>query len=662
MLLAFTNLSSAYETHGLLTNPDSLPGAAWFGLINDASWLPFITTSTAFLFLLFPEGRAVGRPRRMALWVGLIAVVLGIVGGLMEANLYSFPMIPNPAGIRVPNALVVAVVAPAFLATVGVLLFSVGNLLVRYRGASGEERLQLRLFTFSVALVLVFFLPSVVVNVASPWLLVLGALALCSIPIAVAVATLKYRLYDLDIVIKKTAVALLLTLLIGIPSLALLAAASVPWLIWAVPNAAFTLVGGVLLGMLVLPLVRVARRTANRIVYGTRATSYEVLTDFSERMADTYVTDDVLARMAEILRGGTGARGATVWLRVGDALRPAAIAGDVEASEDVDVRNDTLSSLPADVVSEVRHHGELLGALTVSMPANDPIDQRRERLLEIWPPQAGAVLRNVRLIEELRASRQRLVAAQDEERRKLERNIHDGAQQQLVALSVKQRLAESLVGKNDERLRALLESCRPSRTERSTTSAIWHAGSTATARRQGAGHRARGAGEEGTRSRSTSTADGVGSLLTGRGSDGLFLCPRSIEQHREVRGRQPSDCPPHERERRAPVRGARRRPRLRSALHDLWHWASGDGRPARRPRRRAGGDLGARRRHRRRRAPAGRGHGMTERTRRRLAWTIWIVGLVVMVGAMTLRFTLHEPFQPADLSQAWRSPRSGSSV
>ncbi|MGH2629639.1 MAG: sensor histidine kinase [Actinomycetota bacterium] len=59
--------------------------------------------------------------------------------------------------------------------------------------------------------------------------------------------------------------------------------------------------------------------------------------------------------------------------------------------------------------------------------------------------QAGLVLRNVRLIEELRASRQRLVTAQDAERRKLERNIHDGAQQQLVALGVKLRLADSLM-------------------------------------------------------------------------------------------------------------------------------------------------------------------------------------------------------------------------
>ena len=65
--------------------------------------------------------------------------------------------------------------------------------------------------------------------------------------------------------------------------------------------------------------------------------------------------------------------------------------------------------------------------------------------------QAGLVLRNVGLIEELRASRQRLVAAQDEERRRIERNLHDGAQQQLVALSVKLRLAETMARKNADR-------------------------------------------------------------------------------------------------------------------------------------------------------------------------------------------------------------------
>ena len=70
------------------------------------------------------------------------------------------------------------------------------------------------------------------------------------------------------------------------------------------------------------------------------------------------------------------------------------------------------------------------------MPPSDPMNPARYQLIDDLAAQAGLVLRNVRLIEELRASRQRLVAAQDEERRKLERNIHDGVQQQLVALNV----------------------------------------------------------------------------------------------------------------------------------------------------------------------------------------------------------------------------------
>jgi signal transduction histidine kinase len=99
----------------------------------------------------------------------------------------------------------------------------------------------------------------------------------------------------------------------------------------------------------------------------------------------------------------------------------------------------------------------MLGALSVTMPPNDPLDAGRATLIHDLAAQAGPVLRNVRLIEELRTSRRRLVAAQDQERRRLERNIHDGAQQQLVALAVKQRLVGALVGKDDERARRMLE-------------------------------------------------------------------------------------------------------------------------------------------------------------------------------------------------------------
>ena len=99
----------------------------------------------------------------------------------------------------------------------------------------------------------------------------------------------------------------------------------------------------------------------------------------------------------------------------------------------------------------------MLGALSARMPARDPMTPSKERLIRDLAAQAGLVLRNAGLIEDLRASRQRIVAAQDERAKKLERNIHDGAQQQLVALAVKIGLAERLLRSDTEKASAMLE-------------------------------------------------------------------------------------------------------------------------------------------------------------------------------------------------------------
>jgi signal transduction histidine kinase len=166
---------------------------------------------------------------------------------------------------------------------------------------------------------------------------------------------------------------------------------------------------------------------------------------------------DVLPRMAQILAEGVGADGARVWLRVGGTLRPdAAWPPRAAKAGAIAIRGDDLPQIPGEDAVAVRHQGEILGALSVQMPASDPMTPAKERLVRDLAEQAGLVLRNVRLIEDLRASRQRLVAAQDEERRKLERNIHDGAQQQLVALAVKLRLTEGLVDKDPAKVAEML--------------------------------------------------------------------------------------------------------------------------------------------------------------------------------------------------------------
>ena len=114
---------------------------------------------------------------------------------------------------------------------------------------------------------------------------------------------------------------------------------------------------------------------------------------------------------------------------------------------------------------EVRHLGELLGALSVTMPASDPMNPSKERLVRDLAAQAGLVLRNVRLIEELRASRRRIVTAQDERAKKLERNLHDGAQQQLVALGVQLALARRLAERDAPEMAATFDSLQTAATD-----------------------------------------------------------------------------------------------------------------------------------------------------------------------------------------------------
>jgi signal transduction histidine kinase len=158
--------------------------------------------------------------------------------------------------------------------------------------------------------------------------------------------------------------------------------------------------------------------------------------------------------MAGIVGAGAGATRVTVWVRVGRDFHRT-------ASWPLGADDDRPSTVPhvdglGSGAFEVRHQGELLGAIVAEMPANDPMTPTKERLIRDLAAQAGLVLRNVGLIEELRASRRRLVSAQDHERRRLERNIHDGAQQQLVALSVKIRLAQGLVGRDPAKATAML--------------------------------------------------------------------------------------------------------------------------------------------------------------------------------------------------------------
>jgi signal transduction histidine kinase len=451
-----------------------LPGTEWVLWANN--WL-IVPLLEAFLLLvvLYPTGRPLS-PRWRWLVRGIAAAtVVSTVGFMLDRT----PLTLGSGDLRVPNPTGVDEDLAGSLLFVGgivsmiCLAGAVVALVIRYRRSRGEERQQLRWLVYATGLAVA----CIVSMFLSMWLLgeehwlptvmftLTAAVLALLFPVACWIAVLRHGLYRLDVVVKKTVLYSVLALLIGGAGAAvfvvvagLLTSPDSP----GRDSPVALLLAGVAIGLLVVPLRRLATHVANRIVYGRRATPYEVLTRFAGRVGETYSTEDVLPRMAAILGEATGAATARVWVRLGGRLVPdASWPSGVPALEPVASPGDALPALPGgELAVEVRHQGELLGALSVTMPPSDPMNPAKETLVRDLAEQAGLVLRNVRLIEELRASQRRLVTAQDAERRRIERNIHDGAQQQLVALAVKLRLVEGLTGKDPAKAAELVAQLR----------------------------------------------------------------------------------------------------------------------------------------------------------------------------------------------------------
>ena len=442
-----------------LVRDGMLPGATWAGWL--AYWsVSLVVPSGLFLLLLilFPDGQPISAAWG---WVARVGLAFSALFAITEILL--LPRMEVTTGIEIDNPTNVGaseVPDGAWILGLLILLVGVAGVIVRYRRSTGEERQQLRWFMFAVAvgigtlalLVFAYFL-SGAPEPEPTWFRVASSVAPLAgigigIPAACGIAVLRYRLWELDVVIRKAVVAALVTAVISATYIAIVG--GIGALVGSRLDTALGFAAAAVLAIAFQPIRERAGRVADRLVYGRRATPYEVLADFSERVADAYATEDVLPRMAQVLGQGTGAESATIWVLVSGELRPSASWPQQRPLTPLPVQGDDLPELHEHAF-EVRHRGELLGALSASMPANDPMDPMKERLARDLASQAGLVLRNVRLIEELRASRQRLVAAQDDERRKLERNLHDGAQQQLVALQVQLRLLEQAVGKDGEK-------------------------------------------------------------------------------------------------------------------------------------------------------------------------------------------------------------------
>jgi signal transduction histidine kinase len=405
------------------------------------------TLLLTFGLLLFPDGALPSRKWRWIGWIVAAAVVFWSLASFSVAvvNEESFT---NGEVVGLAYMFGILSVIPAFV-----------SLVIRYRQSVPTVRAQIKWIVWGAF----FFVPSFVVsNLGGPDFL--GIVGIGVFGTAYGVAISNYRLYDIDVVISRTLVYGALAIFIGAVYVGIVVGLSTLLDTGDDADVWLGIAATVVVAIAFQPLRRSLEKAANRLVFGRRATPYEVLSTLAQRVAG--VDPGVLTQIAGALVEGTTADVAAVWIKRGDELQ---LIAHWPSDEDLPLHVSAEAVSMFSRVAEVVHDGEELGALTVSLGSGQSFSPVDSELLDRVAAGLGLALRNLMLTEdlrfhlqELRDSRRRIVAVQDRTRRQLERDLHDGAQQRLVSLKIKLGIAEAMASKEGldetrERLDALIE-------------------------------------------------------------------------------------------------------------------------------------------------------------------------------------------------------------
>jgi signal transduction histidine kinase len=425
-------------------SPSALPVAAATAL-NPVlwAWFPAFFSVLTFGLLLFPDGHPPSPRWRWLGWLSAVIIVLMVPGSVWLYRPWSTTLYrAEPEGLYS-----VALPLLAVLSVVG----SVAAIVVRYRRSSGVTRHQIRWIGWGGAflaasmfvLVISAEITSEVGEVFIVWLI---AIAEAAVILSFWVAITKHHLYDIDVVISKTVTYGALAVFITAVYVAIVVGIGTVVGQGGEPNLALAIVATAAVALLFEPIRSRLQRWANRLVFGERATPYEILARFSKRAASAEDDQEMLERIPRLIVDGTGASEATLWIVGEDGLQPAAWWPEREsASTPVPAVGDGPWTDPAaDYSVPVEHDGELLGGLSLVASRGETIAPAEEELVQNLAGGLGLALRNARLtddlrgqVDELAASRERILSAADEARRGLEQDLDMGPQQELVAVKVK---------------------------------------------------------------------------------------------------------------------------------------------------------------------------------------------------------------------------------
>jgi two-component system NarL family sensor kinase len=458
---AVRHFGAQYAIYALLAAPSSLPAGEALAWIASWLWVLYLGLYVV-LGLLFPNGRL---PTRRWWWVAWLNATVVLAGAISVAfapgPVYGLGPIQNPLGFELFGT----VDAVSMVKLILMLVYALGlamaiSLFVRLRRTRGVERQQLKWFVYAVAIALSGAIPEFVVfpaiNLSVPWAswvdLALVVVGIGGIPIAVGIAILKYRLYDIDAIINRTLVYGALSA--SVVGIYMLTVGGLGALLQASGNFMISLLATGLVAVLFQPLRSRLQRGVNHLMYGERDEPYSVLSRLGQCLEATLAPDVALKTMVETIARALKLPYAAIALK-----RDEGYVSTAEYGTPVDET----------VVLPLVHRTEPVGRLIVApRTPGESFTSSDRRLLDDLARQAGAAVQAVRLTLDLQRSRERLVATREEERRRMRRDLHDGLGPTLAGLNFGLDAARNLLTREPEGASALLAQLK-GQTQEATT-------------------------------------------------------------------------------------------------------------------------------------------------------------------------------------------------
>lgn len=414
--------------------PSLLDLATWLG---NWAWLPAQLLPLTFVFLLFPDGHLLSPRWRIIGWaagLGLLSLMLGLAAH--PGPIADWASQPNPFGIAGAERVLDS------LMTMGSILLAIGvfgsmaAIAVRFRRSKGIERARMKWLVYAAILILIagaFTLPywlsgNLANGLALELSIVLTNLVTLGIAVAVTIAIVGYRLYDIDVIINRTLVYSVMTGVIILIYSLVVGTASV--FFGSSGNWLLALVATGLVAVLFQPIRDRLQRGVNRLLYGQRDEPFEVLTRLGQSLEQS-AADTALPALVDTVAQALRLPYVDLQERQGDRFVTVAATGR-----------------PVDdpVSFPMIYQAEEIGRLLVgSRTPGETLGAADEHLLRNIARQAGATVYDTRLTADLQRSRQQIVASREEERRRLRRDLHDGLGPSLASLLLEARVLRRMI-------------------------------------------------------------------------------------------------------------------------------------------------------------------------------------------------------------------------